>query len=379
MNLTSVSPTNPLVYNPVTLPFVPLAGALFGNKKDPHNVAGKLAAYSGSNLPDYSGSYVLQAPTGENPIATLPGYGGAGGSLQAATYYAARDFVKMFGRNPTASELTNLAQHYLSDDPNITNSTQGQAALSQYYQQLSNSPENTTLRYQSLAPKHYDTVKQIVQGELGRDPTQSEMDHFGGLIASGVDPYQLSQYLQATPEYQTAQDSKFREGLKTDLQKTTDFNFSRAKEDIISRYAQMGRSTSPALDAALTELSAQLGAQQDAYLAQVSTQQYGQNKDLAVSNYKDTLDQYLSNQSYTRQQRDQMIQREQDLSDYNREMMTYNDMMANYSKSPSIGGRLIGGLVGTGIGLASGQGAAGAKAGYQIGSGLGGSFDYLNS
>src|SRR5574340_323245 len=166
-----------------------------------------------------------QPTTGESPLSALPQYGGAGGSQEAADFYAARDFSSIFGRNPTASELAMLSGAYMSGDPNIANTAGGKAAVAQYFQALSQTPANLYARQQNqwgqAAPQHYDAVNQLFQSTLGRAPSQDELSHYGTLLASGqADPYQLSQFLQSLPEYQNAQDTKFRQGLDTELQQS---------------------------------------------------------------------------------------------------------------------------------------------------------------
>lgn len=232
---------------------------------------------------------------GETPISSLPTYGGAGGGQQAQDYYAGQEFLKLFGRNPTQSELAMFSGAY-AGDPNIANLQQGNQAVAQYFQSQANTPasiySNQQKQWQQQAPQHYDSVGQLIQQTLGRKATQDELSHYGTLIASGqADPYQIQQFIQSTPEYQNAQDTQFRQGVDTQLQKSdTDF-FNTQKGNIAQQYALMGRATSPALDVALTQLASQLNSQRTSYLAQLSSQQYAGNKQNAVAGYNQTQNQ----------------------------------------------------------------------------------------
>jgi hypothetical protein len=218
------------------------------------------------------------------------------GSTEAQGQQAWNDFVKEFGRNPTQNELDMLTGAYATSDPNRTNPAQGKQAIAQYYQSLANTPANIYAAQQkqwaAAAPQHYDSVNQITQSLLGRKATQDELDHYGTLIASGqADPYQIQQFVQATPEYQNAQDTQFRQGVDTQLQKSDSDFFNTQKGNIAQQYAQMGRATSPALDVALTQLASQLNSNRQSYLAQLSASQYGGNKQAALGNYENTQNQ----------------------------------------------------------------------------------------
>lgn len=232
-------------------------------------------------------------------IGSLFGGGGndaphtPGDNLRDAEAWARKGFTDIFGRDPTADELAQVMPAYVGTDPHITNVSNGNALVAQLHQASSNTPAALYAKqqqeWQAAAPQHYDAIGQLVQSTLGRQATQDELSHYGTLIASGqADPYQIQQYLQATPEYQNAQDTKFRSGLDTQLQDSDQAFFNRTKGDVIQKYAMMGRATSPALDVALTDLSAKLSEQRGQYIAQLSASQYGGNKAAAVKGYQDT-------------------------------------------------------------------------------------------
>lgn len=282
-------------------------------------------------LQSHSSGPSYDPTTGETPLSSLPEYGGKGGGTQAQEYYAGQEFQKLFGRNPTQSELAQFSGAY-AGDPNIANLAQGNQAIAQYFQTFSNSPANVYARqqqqWQKDAPSHYDSVGQIIQSSLGRQATQDELSHYGTLIASGqADPYQIQQFIQSTPEYQNAQDTQFRQGVDTQLQKSdTDF-FNTQKGNIAQQYAQMGRATSPALDVALTQLASQLNSQRGAYMAQLSASQYGGNKQNAVAGYQNTQNDVANRINQNTQgiygNNQAMSQRLQNITDYNTEANTF--------------------------------------------------------
>lgn len=268
---------------------------------------------------------------GETPLAELPQYGGAGGSTQAQEYYAGVEFKKLFGRNPTQSELAMLSGAY-AGDPNIANLSQGNQAVAQYFQGFSNNPANIydqeQKKWAAAAPEHYDAINQIVQSVLGRTATQDELNHFGTLIASGqADPYQIQQYFQSTPEYQNVKDKSFRSGLDQELQQSDTNFFNTQKGNIAQQYALMGRATSPALDVALTQLASQLKSNRDSYLAQLSASQYGGNKESAMTDYNSTkagvADRINQNTAGIYGNNQALQKRLQDITDYNTQANTW--------------------------------------------------------
>lgn len=281
---------------------------------------------------------------GENPMSSMPEYGGAGGSQQAADYYAAQKFKELFGRNPTASELAMVSGAYLSGDPNVAGLGQGNAAVAQYFQAMSNTPANLYARQQQQwsqdAPKQYDAVNKMFQDTYGRQASQDELSHYSTLLSSGqADPYQLSQFLQSLPEYQNAQDTKFRQGLDSQLQDSDQNFFNRVSPQISQKYAMMGRPTSPALSVAMTDLAAQLSENRGNYMAQLSASQYGGNKTAAMSNYGKTQDDVMGRINQNPMAQYNNIQgvnsRIQNLTDYDAQARNFGRMQDQYgNKGP---------------------------------------------
>lgn len=285
---------------------------------------------------------------GETPVSTdfqnaswgTGQWQGAGGGDTAQQYYAGKEFYKLFGRNPTQSELAQFSGAY-AGDANRTNTAQGNQAVSQYFQNFSNSPANVYATQQkqwaAKAPENYASVGQIVQQLLGRQATQDELSHYGTLIASGqADPYQIQNFIQSTPEYQNTQDKNFRTGLDSDLQKSDSAFFDTQKGNIAQQFARMGRATSPALDVALTQLASQLNSQRGQYLAQVSASQYGGNKAAALGDYGKTQqgvsDRITQNTAGIYGNNQNLNTRLNSITDYNTQKNDYMDSLGRQNK-----------------------------------------------
>jgi len=327
-------------------------------------------------------------PTGETPLAELPQYGGRGGGQQAAEYYAARDFVAQFGRNPTQSELNQLAPAYLSSDPNIANLSGGKANVSAYYTQLSQSPSNIynqqQQQYLSQAGNFKDQVNGAFQSTLGRDATQDELSHFGALMASGQDQYQVQQALQQTQEYQNTANTKFQNQLQGQLQQSNSTYFNQyIAPSLQAQNAMSGQAPgSSALSSQLANAALQQNQGLQNFLAGVTAQNYQNSTANATNQYNQLMNQQyglqganvsnaLSNQ-YNNQAYNQQ------LNLYQLQQQSYSNYLNQYGKRNGLQGigSLAGGLAGAGIGAYAG-GPKGALAGYQIGSGAGGSIGSL--
>lgn len=320
-------------------------------------------------------------PTGEDPLATLPQYGGAGGSQQAAEYYAAKDFASMFGRNPTQSELAMFSPGYLSGDPNIAATAQGKGVIAQYFQSQSQTPDklyaDQQKKYLEQAPQHFDSINQLFQGQLGRAASQDELNHFGSALASGTtDSYQLTQFLQQQPEYQTKKNEQMRTGLSGTMAANDKRQFSeQILPSIQEAYAKQGRSfDSSAFQNAATQSAQQQNTQREGFLNNLTASQYGGVQDRAYQDYANQVanQQNLTNSGIQAQYGgiQNTNNRLNNISDYNTQAQAYNQYLSKYGKRNNGLGGTIGGVVGGGLGAFFG-GPAGAMAGYQMGSGLG--------
>lgn len=318
---------------------------------------------------------------GERPLDTLPLYGGAGGSQQATDYYAAQDFYKQFGRNPTQSELSMLSSAYQSGDPNVAGLGQGRSAVGQYYNSLANTPDNQAAQkqkqYEADAPKFYDQINGQFNSVLGRDATKDEKSHFGSLMASGnVDGYTIGQFLNALPENVQKQDAEFRKSLNTELQGQDSQYF---KEQVLpgvqSTFANQGRDfRSSGFENSVAQAATQQNRQRESFLSNLSSAQYGGSQALAQQAYNQAYQGYQGLQDFSRQRaaqlQDASTNRVNDIQNYAMQKQAYDQYLRGYGKRSNGVGALIGGTIGTGVGAYFG-GPAGAKAGYGIGSGFG--------
>lgn len=332
---------------------------------------------------------IFQPLSGETPYAQEGEAGidrskpGEGGSLSTGKILAWDDFTKLFGRNPTASELAMLAPAYASGDKNISNRGQGSAAIAQYYNTYANSPENINAQKQKQnqagAPKYYDQVNQMFQGSLQRDATDEEKQHFGGLMASGdVDAYTVQQFLTALPEAVQKQDADFRTGLNKTLQGQDSQYYS---EQILPALQAQASKQGRSLDSSGVQNSLALAAQQqnrqrESFLGDLTASQYRGSQGLAQDAYARAYgaQQDMSSYSLSRNANltDAYTGRLNSISDYNMQKQAYDDYLRRYGKrsgggaSGAIQGAFSGGMTGAMVG-----GPWGAVAGAGAGAGLG--------
>lgn len=279
---------------------------------------------------------------GETPIATLPQYGGAGGSQQAMEYYAAKDFAQIFGRNPTQSELAMLSAAY-QGDKNIANTAQGKSAIAQYFQSQSNTPDQINKqnqeKYLKEAPQHYDTVNKLFQDTVGRAASQDELNHFGSALASGsIDSYQLGEFMKQQPEYTQTQDAKMRADLSGTMATNDRRQFSeQILPSIQEAYAKQGRSfDSSGFQNAATQSAQAQNTNREAFLSNLTASQYGGRQQNAYADYANMVQnqQALTNSGinarYTGLQNTQ--NRVNEIQDYNTQQNAYNQYLARAGK-----------------------------------------------
>ena len=331
-------------------------------------------------------------PTGETPLSGDPnsfqwGQGqwqGAGGGETAAKYYAWKDFAAQFGRNPTQSELNQLAPSYLSSDPNMANTSGGKANVSAYYSQLSQSPTNIYNQQQGQlakdAPKFAPQVDQLFQSNLGRVATDAEKTHFGMLLASGQDPYQIQQALQQTTEYSTKQTQQFTDQLKPQLQSSNADYFSKyILPSIQSKNAEAGRTQdSSGYQAQLANAAQGQNYDLQNYLAQIQAGGFQTSQANATNNYQQLLGQQygLQNAGVSNQLANNAANQQynQNLNMYQRQQQAYSNYLNQYGKRSGLSSGLQGALSGGVSGALAGSkfGAHGALLGGLGGAGLGG-------
>lgn len=313
-----------------------------------------------------------------------------------------RNASQMLGRDITSQEFAQVAPRFGTGS--ARDIEVGRAYLAELAQQEANSPSKLAEK----APQYSGQVNDIFSNLLKRGASQSELDHFGKLMATGeVDAYTLNQFVQQLPEYtdarsqealakQTEEDKLAREQLGSELQGYDQEFFNKGKENIISRYAQAGIQNSPSLDFALTNLMGDIQKERSAYLADIGRRDYESargfkredllaNRGMARQDYETNLNRLFGQQDYGQQRSDAysdlLTNRSFGSIDYQRQqddLMRLLSQQGSGRRSSSMGS-LIGGLAGAGIGGFATRSPQGASAGYQIGSGVGGGYDYLNS
>lgn len=361
--IPGMQPTNGGGYIP--LPSVPTQPAV-GPTPQPNTGTGTQPAYGrGNPSPNLIERYreVYNRPEVQNDPnrgSLLWDPNGVSGDSAGQKVY--NYFMSTAGREPTSSELAKFTPIFQGSY------TEGNAAISAYLDLEAQKPGALVQK----APQYSEQVNKIFQSNLGREATADELTHFGTLLASGnVDAYGLQEFVKGTDEYQTAADKKFRGSLATELEGYDTSFFNKAKENVLSRFAQNGTLGSSALDFALTDLMGQIAEKRGSYLADLSARQYGGNKDLALSNYRGTMDRYLDETN---------AERARGYSDINRAFGRSNDIQDYYTqmrgyRQSQDGRNVLHTKDWIGLGLAGANTAAQAYTGYQTGKGFN-YFDY---
>jgi hypothetical protein len=321
-------------------------------------------------------------------IGSLFGGGGGGGPFVSGggdeTAYATNEFQKLFGRAHREDELAQLVPSYIGADQHIPNVAGGNAQVAAYYQQQQNTPQaiyqKQQQQYLQEAPKYADQVNQQFQSLLGRDATADEKNHFGALIASGQDPYQVQQALQQTQEYQNTANTKFQNQLQNQLQGSNSTYFNQyIMPDIQARAAQSGRSLDASgVNSQLANAALQQNQGLQNFLAQTTAQNYQNSTANASNQYNNLMSQQygLQNANVSSGLANQAANQQynQGLNMYQLQQQSYNNYLNQYGKRNSGLGGAIGTVAGGALGAFGGpQGAAlGASLGGSVGSAFGG-------
>lgn len=336
------------------------------------------------SVPNPYPNALIPVPTGQTVLTSAPTQDHSQDSAGAAHAWAANaaynEFLKQVGRPPTQQELSQFEPSYIGGDKNIGNNTGLSAAVASYVSQQQNSPQNIYNQQQSQfkadAPKYADQVTQQFQSALGRAPTQDELDHFGALIASGQDAYQVGQALKQTQEYQNTQNTNFQNQLQSQLQGSNSTYFNQyILPSIQAQAAQSGRSLdSSGVNSQLANAALLQNQGLQNFLAQTTAGNYANSVANATNQYNNLMSQQYGLQnagvSNTLANQAANTQYNQNLNMYQMQQQAYNNYLSQYGKRNNGLGSLIGGVLGGGAGAYFG-GPQGAAAGYQIGSGLG--------
>lgn len=339
-------------------------------QKDYVNIADQIKSYL-----QPIGNVSTQGSAGAS-AATGAGWYDIQNNYRNANIY--REASNLLGRDLTQNEFARFAPYFGTGSPrDIEN---GRAALAAFAEQEAKSPQ----ALQAKSGQYSGDVNSIFNDLLKRGASQEEINHFGGLLASGeVDPYTLRQFVQQLPEYTSARDQESRSRLNDELSQYDQQFFSKGKEDVISRYAKAGIQNSPSLDFALTNLMGDIQKERSAYLSKLAREDYSKGRDVQRDDYLTSLNRMFGEQDYGRQKGDAysnlLLNRSFNSQDYQRQQDDLMRLLSNQPRQKRGGaGQLIGGLAGAGIGYGLTRSPQGAQAGYSIGSGVGGGYDYLN-
>lgn len=283
-------------------------------------------------------------------------------------YNLLKEGNKLLGRELTPQEVAKFSPYF--QGPNGLKD--GSAALASFAEAEAKNPANLGKKAQDFSGQ----VGGYYQDLLKRGATTEEVDYFGRLLASGqVTPYEIQQFIRATPEFQTTADKEFRGSLSDELGGYDEKAFQRERENILSTYTKAGLQNSSALDFAMTDALSKIQEQRGNFLGQISASQYQGNKESAREDYGRYLDNYMGERDYSRRRSDStldyLLERAHSGVDYERQR---NDYLGFLSQQPkrSGGNPLMGAITGAGALAPTGNP-------WLIGAGAGlGAFSYLN-
>ena len=203
---------------------------------------------------------------------------------------------------------------------------------------------------------------------LGRAPSPDEAAFFQKFLSEGsIQPHEIGQILQATPEYQQSQLTKNAADFGTQLNAQNESILNQAGAAANSRFASLGRPVTSAQGASVLQAGGQLAQQRQSALASFYGQGLQNNAALGVQQGAGALERGYGMRDETRQFGQQL-----QLARYNQN--NYNDYLNQANRrsrsraltgfAGAAGGALIGGLVPGGGVAAAGLGAGlGGQAG----------------
>ncbi len=316
--------------------------------------------------------------------------------------YSLNDYVKRYSAsNPNfdpkdAASVNSVAQA-LSDrglDPlknkeDVQNFVANYSVKSNVDKALN--PQNYITPEQQAA--NQATATRLVQQTFPGQAADPDMvDFLSKHLAAGETPFEISQFLQTTPQYLKAQNDAqaaqqnqsaldARNALDQNLQQTQQQVFERATPNIIASYMKAGRLGSSGLNSALAQAQQQLDQQRQSFLGQQAYQQavgqQGYNQQNYVNQQGQAFNQYLrQNQPAYQQQldaagansfanfqqpynylnrqfnlNDQATQRQYQLQDYQMQQNDFNNYLQQQRKGASQAA--LYGLLGSAIGGAA--------------------------
>lgn len=211
------------------------------------------------------------------------------------------------------------------------------------------------------------------QSVLGRAPTSAESDYLNKFLQEGsLQPYELGQILQGSPEFQKTQLMKNGQQY-SDLLGASDANIlGKAGAQIQSQFAEQGRPVSSGQIGALAQAGQNLAQQRQSALASFYGNGLNQNQSLYAQGGQNALDRGYGIRDNQTQFSQNMALANQQNGFYQNYLNQANRIQRNQGLGSAIGGGL--GLIGGGLAGGPMGAAAGGGAGSRIGSGLGGLF-----
>jgi len=118
-----------------------------------------------------------------------------------------------------------------------------------------------------------NTIGQIFQQYLGRNPNQYELQGFGSAIDNGyLDPIGLTMFLQSTAEYQQKQipqiADQYNKQLSPLMQQANTQAMNQGYDAAVGRYAAMGRPDSTGLGSSFAQVAGQNAANNSQFVGQ---------------------------------------------------------------------------------------------------------------
>lgn len=246
---------------------------------------------------------------------------------------------------------------------------------------------------QAKKDENISTARRLLQQNYGEETNDPDLEQFlADRLAEGESAFEVSQFLQTTPQYMKKQadienqrvqteSTAAREALNQELLRSQQQVFERAQPSIISSFMRAGRLGSSGLNSALAKAQADLEKERQSFIGNAAyndaIRAQGYRREDFVSGNNAAFQQYLRQNEPAYQQKfnvqnagnyanfqqpwdalnrsyqlsDQARQRQYEVEDYNRQQSDYNRYMSEQRKSDrqNLPWQLLGQLGGAGI------------------------------
>lgn len=282
------------------------AGGLFGGNRQAEDAAKYFAGIVGDSMTVNDLRNALKDP---NFVSKYSGLG---------TVKSAADYVKeLSAGNPNfdvnnQDAINSIAQQLEARGLNpVTQRQQAQdfvtgAAVNQTLDRAQN-PQKYLSSDQTSA--NQQTAQRLVSSLFPTGDNKDLTDFVTTLLGKGTSPYEVSQFLQTTPQYMKAQSDQqaaaqnqqiqnAQTALNNTLMQTQQQVFERATPNIISSFMRAGRLNSSGLNSALAQAQAQLDQQRQAQLANAGYAQAVTQQGYNQQNFLNQQQQAYQNYAY---------------------------------------------------------------------------------